>query len=344
MTVQLLALHRGVGVIKRTIEISQNPAHLTVRLDQLQIIPFDAPRTPSGEFAAGAGSSIPCEDIGMVLVDEQRTTYSHAALARLVEFDAVLVVCGRDHLPAGILLPLGDHSQVVWRIADQVAIKKPLAKQLWKQLVQAKVRAQAMNLAQGLPARGRLMAMIDEVGSGDKTNVEAQAARLYWQHWLRLRLDEPDANLPKFARDQDGEDPLNIMLNYGYAVLRAAVARAIVAAGLLPAIGLHHSNRSNAFCLADDLVEPLRPMVDRRVRELHRLHDRRELDRPTKAGLLELLARGVMLGDERGPLMVAIHRFVASLVKCYAGETKTLSIPVAIEGDLTQDVQTVLRE
>jgi CRISP-associated protein Cas1 len=291
-------------VIKRTIEVSAEPAHLTAKLNQL-LVQRDGKNV----------GSIPCEDIGVLVVDQPQTTYSHAALTGLIDSDAVLVVCGRNHLPAGILLPLADHSQVVWRIAEQAAISKPLRKQLWRQLVRAKIRAQALNLSADSPARTKLLALSMKVRSGDPTNVEAHAAKVYWQHWI-------DGG---FRRDQDG-DGVNALLNYGYAIVRAGVARAIVAAGLLPALGLHHSNRSNAFCLADELMEPIRPIVDRRVRELHR-EGHNELKPETKAGLLGLLADRVRLGHERGPLMVNLHRMVASLVRCYQGETNRLEIP-----------------
>ncbi len=292
-------------MIKHTIEISREPAHLTVRLDQLLL--------QRGEETVG---SIPCEDIGVVVVDQPRTTYSHAALTGLARSDAVLVVCGNDHLPVGVLLPLADHSQVVWRIAQQVAVRKPLQKQLWRQLVRAKIRAQALNLPQACRARRKLVELSRRVRSGDPANVEAQAARVYWRHWLPGEA---------FRRQQDG-DGANALLNYGYAILRAAVARALVAAGLLPALGLFHANRSNAFCLADDLMEPLRPLVDHRVRRL-RGQGHQELNPETKKGLLGLLADPVRIGRERGPLMVSLHRMVASLVRCFEGEADRLEIP-----------------
>lgn len=292
-------------MIKRTIEISREPAHLTVRLDQLVL-----------QRDGHVVSSIPCEDIGMVLVDHAGATYSHAALARLAAADAVLVICGRDHLPAGILLPLADHSQVVWRVRDQLKVKRPVRKQLWKQIVQAKIRAQARNLPEG-PERTRLLALAREVRSGDPRNAEAQAAKSYWSACFSGLA---------FRRDRFGEGP-NPLLNYGYAVLRAALARALVGAGLLPSLGLHHSNRANAFCLADDLIEPLRPIVDRRVQELYAAQ-RFELDQPAKASLLELLTLEVSIGDTTGPLMVALHRTVASLVRCYRGESRRLEFPV----------------
>jgi CRISPR-associated protein Cas1 len=297
-------------VIKRTLEISREPAHLSVRNEQLVL-------KRDGQTI----DQVPCEDIGVVLVDHPQTTYTHAALAKLAEFDAAVVICGRDHLPAAILLPMVDHSQVVWRLDAQLSVSRPLRKQLWKQIVVAKIAAQARNVPADQPAHRKLIALSREVRSGDPTNIEAQAARVYWANWLWQE---------EFRRDPDGTG-LNSFLNYGYAVLRAAVARAIVAAGLEPSLGLHHHNRSNSFCLADDLVEPLRPLVDDRVRELHRQgYD--ELNQPAKAAILELLAERVRLGDEVGPLMVQLHRYVASLVRCFTGDNRELEIPSAVAG------------
>lgn len=299
-------------MIKRTIEISREPAHLRVRLDQLVI------QHRHGEDKRE--TSVPCEDIGMILIDQPQTTYTHGALMTLMRSGAVLVVCGQDHLPAGLLLPMAGHTEVVWRVNDQITVSKPLCKQLWQQLVQAKLRAQAANLAPGTSERSKLLGLARRVRSGDPSNIEAQAARVYWSVWL----GEGDP----FRRNPDGKDPLNSMLNYGYAVLRAALARSLVAAGLMPVLGLHHSNRSNAFCLADDLLEPLRPMVDACVRELHR-QAHNQLDQPTKARLLELLTLKVRVGQHAGPLLVALHRMVASLVRCLEGEEKRIQIPVA---------------
>ncbi len=296
-------------MIKRTIEISREAAHLTVRRKQLVI-----------QRDGDTVGTVPCEDIGFVLVDHPGTTYSHAALTSLAEHDAAMIVCGSSHLPVAMLLPLSDHSQVVWRINNQLAASKPLRKNLWKQLVQAKIRAQAAVLASDCPGRSKLLDMARRVRSGDPANVEAQAARVYWQHYWPV---------DSFRRDADAGG-LNGLLNYGYAVVRAAVARAIVAAGLMPAIGLHHSNRSNPFCLADDLVEPLRPLVDDRARELFRSgHD--DVNPEAKAELLTLLVDPVDMGGERGPLMVNLHRMIASLVKCFEGQSKKLEMPTAIQ-------------
>lgn len=300
-------------MIKRTLEISREPAHVAVRYEQLQLRRGD-------EIVA----SIPCEDLGVVVVDHPQTTYSHAALATLMERDAVVVICGRDHLPCGVLTPLADHTQVVWRVQLQVSISVPLKKRLWQQVVKAKILAQARNLeVDSAPAR-RLKEFAAAVRSGDSDNREAHAARTYWSAWLFCSPEGMEVD--SFRRDPDGAG-INGLLNYGYAILRASLARAIVVAGLHPALGLHHANRSNAFCLADDLIEPLRPIVDARVRALT-FAGETSLTQHVKGELLNLLTAEVQTGDFLGPLAVSLHRYVASLVKCYSGEARMLEIPV----------------
>jgi CRISP-associated protein Cas1 len=309
-------------MIKRTVEISREPTHLSLRQKQL-ILKRD------GNIVG----QIPCEDLGMVVVDHPQTTYTHSVLSSLAESDAVLVVCGKDHLPSAILLPLADHSQVVWRVNDQVSVKKPVHKRLWKQLIQAKIRGQADNLAPDSAARKKLMAYAADVRSGDPTNREAQAARVYWQNWLVQPNEE--VSTEQFRRLRDGTSP-NSLLNYGYAIVRAAIARALVSSGLLPSLGIKHSHRANAFCLADDLIEPLRPMVDAQVRELY-WDGQTELDQPTKAALLELLTSTVITNGRQGPLMVALHTMTASLAKCYEGTASTLELPICHETDSNTD-------
>jgi len=301
-------------MIKRTIEISRAPAYVSTKDEQLLIRPT---RDKSAEPA-----SIPYEDIGVVVVDEPACTYTHQALAKLMEAGAVLVVCGAKHLPAGILLPLPSHTEVVWRVQEQLSAGLPLRKRLWRQIVRAKIQAQMRVLHPTSAARRQLARLADEVRSGDPENAEGQAARIYWEAWLQ--------ESGPFRRDPDSEDIVNSLLNYGYAIVRAAVARALVAGGLLPAAGLHHCNRSDAFCLADDLMEPLRPLVDERARAVW-LGGCRELDRAAKAALLEVLTATVRVGDQTGPLMVALHRTVASLVRCYQGRDRELALPEAAE-------------
>jgi CRISPR-associated protein Cas1 len=301
-------------MIKRTIEISNRPAHLKVRYDQLIVR-----QEENGEVKE---TSIPCEDIGVLVVDQTETTYTHKALSTLMDSGAAVVLCGQNHLPAGMILPMTEHSEVVWRIQEQISIGKPLCKQLWQQLVQAKVSAQARNLIEGTPEHTKLLRLEKEVRSGDPSNIEAQAAKVYWSAWL----GEEDS----FRRNPRGKDGLNSLLNYGYAIVRAGIARAIVAAGLLPSIGLHHSHRSNAFCLADDLIEPLRPLVDERVRELYR-NGTKQIEPAAKKFLLELLTKTVKLDEQKGPLLIAFHRMAASLVNCIEGKEKKLLIPVAVD-------------
>lgn len=301
-------------MIKRTLEISREPAHLAVRYDQLLLKRGD-------ETVA----SIPCEDIGVVVVDHPQTTYTHSALSKLLESGAAVILCGPTHLPQGLLLPLSNHTEVVWRVKEQLAAPLPLKKKIWQQIVRAKIVAQATNLTHDSPPYRRLIELARTVRSGDPANHEAHAARFYWQAWL-INADAPETLDVAFQRDAD-ENGLNAVLNYGYSILRAAVARALVAGGLNPALGVHHSNRGNPFCLADDLMEPLRPLVDARARELY-WSGQTSLDQPTKARLLELLAEDVKLGTETGPLQVMLHRYTASLVRCFQKTSKRLEIPV----------------
>lgn len=324
-------------MIKRTIEISAQPSHVAVRDGQLLILRRTEPpaRLPANPF--NLAGSVPLEDVGIVVVDERETTYSHHALAALMDAGAAVVICGRYHQPSGFLLPYPTHHEVVWRIDRQVRIGKVLRKQLWTQIVQAKVRAQAALLDHDAAAQSKLLALARSVRSGDPENVESQAARIYWGKWLTAddaaRLRQLSGS--SFRREPGGGGGLNDLLDYGYAIFRAAVARAIVSAGMLPAIGIKHSNRGNAFCLADDLLEPLRSTIDARVRRLLRLGWVR-LERTPKAELLTLLT--VRAGTraksdtdaaaEGGPLMVALHRYVASLAECLEKGGGELDVPV----------------
>lgn len=303
-------------MIKRVIEISQQSAHLSVRNGQLELRFHDT---------AQEAASIPCEDIGVLVVDNREVTYSHHALHCLLESGAVVVICGRDHLPAGMLIPWSDHTEVVTRLREQISAGKPIQKRLWQQLVAAKIRAQAGNLPADPRTAGRLRAMAHRVRSGDPPNIEAQAAKIYWRAWRPTGAED-------FRRNPDGRDALNGMLNYGYAVVRAAVARALVGAGLQPALGIHHANRSNAFCLADDLVEPLRPLVDARVRSLYEAGEG-ALSPPVKRGLLSVLTETVKTGGTTGPLLASLERTAASLIRCYRGDDRKLVIPRVVACD-----------
>lgn len=291
-------------MIKRTIEISGRGNRLAARVGSLLI-------EQGGEEAG----RVPLEDLGLLILDAPDTTYTHWTLVRAAEAGAVVVLCGRDHLPAALFLPTGG-SLVAQRVAAQADAAKPLKKRLWQGLVRAKIRAQARVLGpRDERAAGFLRALVSTVRSGDPANVEARAARRYWTSLFGR----------EFRRRRDGPPP-NALLNYGYMALRASVARAVAGAGLHPALGLHHRHRANAFCLADDLLEPLRPMVDRRVRALVD-EGRTEIDRDAKRVLLETLTEEVEVGGQRGPLLVGLERTVASLARCYEGTDRTLCVP-----------------
>jgi CRISP-associated protein Cas1 len=255
------------------------------------------------------------------MVDERDTTYSHMALVKLAEHGGALVVCGRDHMPCGIYAAISGNTALLERLDAQLRMSKPTGKRLWAQIVTAKIRAQAGCLDHAPAARAHLWNLSREVRSGDPENLEGQAARVYWGALF--------AGVQSGFRRVPGDlsaDPPNNLLDYGYAVLRAALARALVSAGLLPALGIKHISRGNYFCLADDLIEPIRPVIDRRARALATA-GRLSLDQPTKAELLLTLTATVELEGEQGPLEVAIPRYVASFVRCITGEAARLEVP-----------------
>lgn len=294
-------------MIKRIVEISSAGTYLSVRYDQLII-------KQNGDILA----QIPCEDIGLLLVDHVGVSYTHAVFTRLLDAGAAIVLCGGNHHPAGLLLPLESHSVQTERFRQQIEAKEPVKKRLWKQIVQAKIKHQARVVGPDSEIYPALMALHKRVRSGDPENIEAQASRKYWAAYLQ------DV---EFRRKVDGKPPNNL-LNYGYTVVRAAVARALCSAGLLPCLGIHHRNRYNAFCLADDLVEPFRGYVDAKVKEIVEgdgVPD--DLRQDLKARLLEVLHQTVIVSGGKSPLMVGLHRTMASLQRCFAGEQEALELP-----------------
>jgi CRISPR-associated protein Cas1 len=295
-------------MIKRIVEISQAKTYLSVRYGQLLL-------KQNGELQ----SSIPCEDIGVLLVDHQGTSYTHCVFTELLRCGAAIVLCGNNHHPTGMLLPIESNSIQTERFRHQIKVKEPVKKRLWKQIIQAKIKHQASLAGKDSDIYKSLMTLRHHVRSGDPENIEAQASRKFWPAYLQ------DVT---FHRNIDGPPPNN-MLNYGYMVMRAAVARALCSAGLLPSLGIHHRNRYNAFCLADDLLEPFRGFVESKVRDIFQDNGPiDDLDQPTKAKLLEVLYEEVNIGGFKGPLMVGLHRTAASLQRCFAGEQKNLDLPV----------------
>lgn len=317
-------------MIKRTIEISREPAHLAVRDQQLLVLRKIHPPERLPAHPPNLAGSIPCEDIGVIMADARDASYSHAALAALAEYGAALVVCGRDHHPVGMYLPISQNTHLLSRLDAQINASKPTRKRLWAAVVQAKVKAQADALPptdQIEPSRLKLLQLAREVKSGDTTNIEAQAAAIYWPLMFSVchRVKQP---FRRRAGDRSAPAPNNL-LDYGYAALRAAIARAIVAAGLLPALGIQHRGRNNPFCLADDLMEPLRPLVDRRVRWLAEQGEL-TLDQPNKAKILSVLTEEVGIDGSRGPLLVSVSRYIASFTRVIAKEADRLEIPTSI--------------
>jgi len=283
----------------------------------------------SGE-ARGAPSEelgrIPCEDIGVLLVDHPGTSYTHCVFTELLAKGAAVVLCGGDHHPAGMLLPIESNTLQSERFRAQISVKEPVKKRLWKEIVRAKIRHQAAVLGKGSDGYKELMALRDRVRSGDPENIEAQASRKYWGAYLQ-EVDCVRLGQVQFRRDVNGAAPNNL-LNYGYMVMRAAVARALCSAGLLPSFGIHHRNRYNAFCLADDMMEPFRGFVECKVREICEFEGiPAELDQRLKALLLEVLYEEVAIAGYKGPLMVGLHRTMASLQRCLAGEQKDVDLP-----------------
>jgi len=303
-------------MIKRIIEISQAKTHLSIRLGQL-IVKQDGQEI----------SSIPCEDIGVLIVDHQGTSYTHSVFTELLRCGAAVVLCGSNHHPSGMLLPIESNSMQTERFRQQIEVKEPVKKRLWKQIVQAKIKHQAKLVGKDSDIYKILMLLRDKVRSGDPENIEAQASKKFWPAYLQDLTDSSTALGMTFHRDIDGPPPNN-MLNYGYMVMRAAIARALCSAGLLPSLGIHHRNRYNAFCLADDILEPFRGFVEAKVRDICRTDGvPDELTQPIKAKLLEVLYEPVTIGQFSGPLMVSLHRTMASLQRCFAGEQKSIDLP-----------------
>jgi len=264
----------------------------------------------------------PVEDIGILLLDHPRITITHQLIRALQANKAVIVSCNEQHLPSAMMLPMEGHTLQSRRYRFQIQASEALRKNLWQQTVSAKIANQLEVLKElGRPVR-RLESLLRKVRSGDPENTEGQAAAYYWGQYLE-----------GFVRDRYGDAP-NHLLNYGYAVLRAMVARALVSSGLLPALGIHHRNQYNAYCLADDIMEPFRPFVDLLVYGIYRDHvsikgeeAELELTREVKARLLSLPTLDVIYGKKRSPLMVGLNRTTASLAACYEGKKRKIVYP-----------------
>ena len=264
-------------------------------------------------------SSIPIEDIGFLVLDHQEIYLSLPAMNLLVENNTSVIICGKNHLPNGMFLNLNSHHIQQEVFKNQIEASVPLKKQLWQQTIVEKITNQGILLETISGNKNSFDFLASKVLSGDTTNMEGVAAGQYWKTFF----DTYDIN---FRRERFGDYPNNF-LNYGYAILRAATARALSGSGLLNTLGIHHKNKYNAFALADDIMEPFRPIVDEKVFEIMQNHENQELNTAIKAELLQILTRTVYFKDEKSPLMVALQKTASSLQQCYTGERKKIKYP-----------------
>jgi len=266
-----------------------------------------------------AEKTVPIEDIGMLVLEHQQITLSHYLLDKLLNNNASVITCNETRHPSGMMLPLESNILQSERFRAQIEASEPLKKQLWQQTVKAKISNQITVLQKWDIPHNLLTNLAQSVKSGDAGNSEAVAAAYYWQHLFPVAW--------QFFRKREGPPPNNL-LNYGYAILRAAVARALTGSGLLPTLGIFHRNRYNAYCLADDIMEPYRPFVDLIVRNI--IDETSAVDTLTKefkVKLLNLLSLDVLMDGAKSPLLVATQRTAYSLAKCYAGEERKIIYP-----------------
>lgn len=292
-------------MVGRVVEIATDGRHLSIFRGFLMVTEHDV-----------EVGKVPLDDIAAVIANAHGLSYTNNALVELSERGVPIVLCGANHVPAAIVWPVDAHHVQTGRMRDQISASNPLKKRIWAQLVRAKVQAQGATLAAvGAPHAGFYL-LSRKVRSGDPDNVESEAARRYW----------PLLFGPEFRRDTGGSG-INGMLNYGYAVLRAGIARAVIATGLHPSFGLMHSNRSNPMVLVDDLMEPFRPTVDREVWRLVQ-SGAGDVTRGVKATLAHIMVTDLPTSIGLSPLMVCAERLAQSLARIYAGESPSLDLPL----------------
>lgn len=323
---------------ERVLDISDRPARLSVR-NSLLVVQFCEARPSPAERDSGEQKvkqtetrtkyrcetlfdpnefTIPLSDVAVLIVSHPQVTYTQSVLSGLATAGASFVACDAKHQPVSMLLPLVTHSLQTERFSAQAAASLPLRKRLWQQIVQAKIQAQARLLQERKGTDAGLERMADSVRSGDPSNVEAQAARIYWRELFSEF---------EFRRDVEGEG-LNGYLNYGYAVLRATVARSLCGTGLHPGLPLHHHNRYDPFCLADDLMEPYRPVVDRAVVSLGESRATNlGLDKEAKQTLIEALLGRFTADGESRTLFDWMNRAASSLAEVLLGKSSKLFLP-----------------
>lgn len=293
-------------MIGRIIEVAQDHRHLRMERGHMCVM--------EGERLL---ARIPLDDIAAVIANAHGLSYTNNLLVALAERKAAFVLCGANHAPVGLLWPVVGHHAQAQRMDAQLAVSRPRQKRLWQTLVKAKLQHQAAVLqAHGRP-HVPVAALIPKVRSGDPDNIEAQAARRYWGLLFG----------PQFRRDRQASG-VNAMLNYGYMVLRAATARAVLSAGLHPTLGLHHANAQNPMRLVDDLMEPYRPFIDHAVAYLvQRGHD--QVDDAVKRGLVNVLYADLPGPEGVSPIMVWLHRLAASLARHYQDGRTAVQLPLS---------------
>lgn len=261
-------------------------------------------------------SSIPIEDIGFLVIDNNETYLSIPAINLLVENNTAIIICGTNHLPNGMLLNLNSHHIQQEIFKNQIDASAPLKKQLWQHTIVEKITNQGILLEKITGNKNAFPFLASKVVSGDTTNMEGVAASQYWKSFFEV----------DFKRERFGDYPNNF-LNYGYAILRAATARALSGSGLLNTLGIHHKSKYNAFALADDIMEPFRPIVDEAIYAIMQNFEEQELNTAIKAELLKILTRTVYFKEEKSPLMVALQKTASSLQQCYTGDRKKIKYP-----------------
>jgi CRISPR-associated endonuclease Cas1 len=309
-------------MIKRTLYFG-NPAYLSMSNKQLVIKLPEVEKNNSlpDTFKSESVKTIPIEDIGVIILDHKQITITHGLIESLLANNTAVITCDSSRMPVGLLLPLSGNTVQSERFRSQIDASLPLKKQLWQQTIQAKITNQAyvLNTMRGEAVKNMLKWAAD-VKSGDSDNLEGRAAAYYWRNVF--------LNIEDFTRGREGVPPNNL-LNYGYAILRAVIARALVGSGLLPTFGIHHHNRYNAYCLADDIMEPYRPFVDKLVIEIVDSGENiSELNTALKSRLLTIPVLDVNINGQRSPLMIAAGQTTASLAKCFGGELRKITYPV----------------
>ncbi|PWA06108.1 type II CRISPR-associated endonuclease Cas1 [Flavobacterium psychrotolerans] len=296
-------------MIKRTLFFG-NPAYLSTKNEQIVISYPDKEQETK---------TVAIEDIGVIVLENQQITITNGLLEKLIHNNVALINCDQQHLPIGLLMPLNGHTEQSERFKNQINASAPLKKNLWQQTISSKITNQAGLLKEkGIPMR-KMELWAKEVTSGDALNHESRAAVYYWQNLVQVE---------NFTRGQKGIAPNNL-LNYGYAILRAITARALVSSGMLPTLGIFHRNKYNAYCLADDIMEPYRPYVDLIVCHIMETEDSyEELTIDLKKQLLNIASMDVCIDGKNSPLLVAMSRTTHSLHECFEGTARKILYPV----------------